>query len=85
MRFRQGLHVEQGPQREQCFESYLRPGRLSEGSTGHWVEHPARDGEPRPFAERYDELFVGLTSQAPDDINVLTEVGMVPVMDASGA
>jgi len=84
LQFRQGLDVEQLPEREQRIDRDFGSVRFPQAITGQWVEHPTRHRQPRLTVEFYDERCIGLPSQTPDDVDGLTVVGMMPVVDSMG-
>jgi len=84
LQFRQELCIEQCPESEQRIDCNFGSLRFPQAITDQWVEHPTRHRQPRLAVEFYDERFIGLPSQTPDDVDGLAEVGMMPVVDSMG-
>ena len=84
LRFGQGLFVEQCPERKQRIDGDFGTVCFAKAIADHWVEHPTRYGQARLFVDLYDERFIMLASQTPDDVDGLAIVGMMPVVDSMG-
>ena len=84
LRFGQGLYVEQCPEREQRIDGDFGTICFAKAIADHRVEHPTRYGQASLLVDLYDERFILLASQTPDDVDGLAVVGMMSVMDSMG-
>jgi hypothetical protein len=84
LQFTQGLYVEQCPEGKQRLDRDFGSIRFPEAVADRWVEHPTRYGQPRLVVEFYDERFIVLSPQAPNDVDGLAVVGMMSVVNSMG-